>query len=90
MPQCKHFLPDPIGFGQGIGNCQLLIDYRAKGADDQGIEHVRRKYLGTALLWAGSCHNNERRCLRYEPIEPFYRVATQHRKNILTAFKKRV
>jgi len=66
--QCKHFIVDPIGFENGIGDCQLLVDYQAKGASEHEIENVKRQYLGTRLLWAAWCDDNHRDCLRYEML----------------------
>jgi hypothetical protein len=67
--QCKYFIPDPIGFGNGIGDCQKLVDFKAKGATDEEIEGVKRQYIGTRLLWAAWCEDNARGCLRYEEKE---------------------
>lgn len=70
MTQCKHFIVDTIGFGAGIGDCQKLVDYKAKGATEAEIENVKRKYLiGSHCFWYDNCNYNYRNCLRYEPIE---------------------
>lgn len=65
--QCKYFIRDPIGFGHGIGDCQKLVDFKAKGATEAEIEGVKRQYIGTRVLWAAWCDDNARDCLRYEP-----------------------
>lgn len=64
--QCKYFIPDKIGNGHGIGDCQKLVDFKAKGATEAEIQGVKRQYLGTDLFWYGLCNNNARGCLRYE------------------------
>jgi len=64
---CKYFIVDPIGFGDGIGKCQLLEDYKAKGATEAMCEKVRREQLRTTLLYRACCHE-DRDCFKYEPI----------------------
>lgn len=61
---CQHFLPDTIGFGQGIGNCQKYDDYEAQGATEQQLKIAFRK-LGNELFWGG-LFDRSRNCIKYE------------------------
>jgi hypothetical protein len=69
--QCKHFIVDKIGFGQGIGDCQLVINYKAKGASKEEVDGAIKQHLGhvkgrPALFFYGNCFDNLRHCSRYE------------------------
>lgn len=65
MSLCKHFIIDTVGNGFGVGNCQKMVDYKAKGATDKMCEKVRREQLGTKLFSYYLC-DEERGCLKYE------------------------
>lgn len=62
---CQHFIPDTIGFGQGIGNCKKYEDYKQKGASEQQLK-IAFLQLGNELFWAGSGGGRPRNCSKYE------------------------
>ena len=61
---CQHFIPDTIGFGTGIGNCQKYDDYKAQVSDEQLLKIAFRK-LGNELFWGG-LSGRPRNCSKYE------------------------
>lgn len=69
-PHCQHFIPDTIGFGQGIGQCHKYEDYKAQGASDA---QLARAYilLGNKLFSGGeNCTDyNRRYCDKYEELK---------------------
>jgi hypothetical protein len=40
---CTHFLPDTIGFGQGLGRCQQYEDYKAKRPGDAALRDALKR-----------------------------------------------
>jgi len=66
---CAHFVPDPIGFGQGIGKCKLYEAYKALRPGPDALMAALRK-LGNKdadgdLFWGGLAV--DRQCEKYEP-----------------------
>jgi hypothetical protein len=66
---CSHFIPDKIGFGQGIGKCRQYEEYKAKGPGAQALRDALRKlgnnpdYDGD-LFWNGGLI--DRNCEKFE------------------------
>jgi hypothetical protein len=66
---CFHFIPDKIGFGQGIGKCKLYEEYKAKNPGPSALSEALRK-LGNRpdydgdLFWGGELI--DRNCEKYE------------------------
>jgi hypothetical protein len=58
---CEHFVPDDIGFGDGIGDCQLIIDFKKKNPDRKALE-IAYKRAGDKLMWPKAI----RRCTRFK------------------------
>ena len=58
---CKYFIPDNVGDGSGIGQCQKLEDYRKLGVSHQAIEKAD-KQLGKMSKWPKALRN----CAKYE------------------------
>jgi hypothetical protein len=67
--QCRFFIKDTIGFGQGIGKCQKYEEYKAKGPGARSLRDALRK-LGNNpdydfdLFWGGELI--DRICEKYE------------------------
>jgi len=66
---CHHFERDKIGFGQGIGRCLLLEEYKLKIADKDKQTIERLLAVANRQL---DCHRSlrwpdvERNCKRFE------------------------
>lgn len=61
---CKHFIPDAVGFGQGLGQCQKYEDYKAQGANEQQLKAAYYQ-LGNELFFGG-LGGKPRNCSKYE------------------------
>ncbi len=69
---CNHFIKDKIGFGQGIGRCQIFETYIEK---KPGKAAIRKALLSLGndpdrdgdIFWGG--HLADRQCNKYEGKE---------------------
>lgn len=61
---CALFVPDCIGFGQGIGRCQAFEDYKALNPSPVALDKTFRM-LGNKVFWGGNDGNNNRFCEKF-------------------------
>lgn len=64
---CLYFVPDSIGFGQGIGFCKQYEHYRSKGLTDKEMDKLFLM-LGNRLFWGSTHHNPDRECFKFERV----------------------
>lgn len=62
--KCELFIPDKVGFGDGIGNCKELEAYKLKKPSSDALERAK-KSLGGKLLYPAV----ERRCNKFKRAE---------------------
>ena len=62
---CSNFIPDTIGFGQGLGECKVYNDYIKKGANEYQLK-MAFIALGNELFWCGSGGGRDRSCSKFE------------------------
>lgn len=48
--KCELFIPDSVGFGDGIGSCKELEAYRLKKPSAEALERAK-KSIGGKLLY---------------------------------------
>jgi len=59
--KCELFIPDSVGFGNGIGSCKELEAYKLKKPSSDALERAK-KSIGGKLLYPAV----ERRCIKFK------------------------
>ena len=62
---CANFIPDLIGFGQGLGECKEYNNYINKGANEHQLKMAFIE-LGNESFWCGSGGGKSRNCSKFE------------------------
>lgn len=61
---CAQFVPDPIGDGTGIGECQPYEAYKAQGVSAKALDAAFRR-LGNKVFYGGNNGEDDRYCSKF-------------------------